>query len=121
MAVRVLPGAAAGWLGLYLLTYVWVVGGQDGEVAVWYVALVVGALLACVAATLGAAPSTTTGIALVLTVATALAGVITIGLLVLPAAIALAVALGRGAVAAATDPPPARAARERPSEPSRTS
>ena len=93
MAVRVLAGAAAGWLCLYLLLYLRVVAGQGGEVAPWYVVVVVLAVLVCFAAALCVAGVGTTATALVLTAAAAFAGLFTIGLLLVPAVVALAIAL----------------------------
>jgi hypothetical protein len=95
MTKRVLVGAAACWLSLYLLTYVYVLGTQDGDVARWYVGLGLLALVACVAAVAGVRPSATTSIALVLTAIATLAGLLSIGLLLLPAVLALTVALFR--------------------------
>ena len=98
MATRVLPGAAAGWLGLHLLVYLWVVRADHGDVAGWYVVLETSALLACVAAAGGVARARTAVAALVLTGLATLAGLLSIGLLLLPADLALAVALlGRAA------------------------
>ena len=93
MIKRVLTGAAAGWLSLYLLVYVSVIRTQDGHVAPWYIVLGLLALLACVAAAVGMAPSTTTAIALMLTAAATLAGLLSVGLLLAPAVVALTVAL----------------------------
>jgi hypothetical protein len=93
MTKRVLTGAAAGWLSLYLLAYAWVIRSQGGDVAPWYVVLGLLALLACIAAALGAAPSATTATALLLTAAATLAGLLSVGLLLVPAVIALTVAL----------------------------
>lgn len=89
----VLIGAAAGWLGAYVLAYVWVVRSQGGDVARWYVGLGVLAALACVAAAAGAAPSATTVTALVLTVLAMVAGLLSIGLVLAPAVMMLTVAL----------------------------
>ena len=92
---RVLTVAAAGWLSLYLLAYVLVVRSQGGDVARWYIVLGLLALLACAAAAVGVAPSTTTAIALALTAAASLAGLLSVGLLLVPAVLALTVALFR--------------------------
>ena len=93
MVKRVLAGSAAGWLSLYLLVYVWVIRSQDGDVALWYIVLGLLALLACVAAAVGAAPSTTIATATALTAAAMLAGLLSVGLLLVPAVVALTVAL----------------------------
>jgi hypothetical protein len=100
MTARVLVVSAAGWLSLYLLVYVGAVRAQGGEVAGWYVGLDVLAVVACAAAAAGRAPRGVTVAALVLTATAAATGLLSTGLLLVPAVLALALALTRPSGAA---------------------
>ena len=93
MTKRVLAGAAAGWVSLHLLLYVWIIRTQGGDVAGWYLVLAILASLACLAASAGLAPAATTTTALVLTALATFAGLLSIGLLLVPADVALAAAV----------------------------
>jgi hypothetical protein len=42
---RVLAAAATAWSVVYLVAYLWVIDGQDGAIAWWYVVLMVLAAL----------------------------------------------------------------------------
>ena len=71
----------------------WLIRTQDGDFARWSIGLGLLAVLACVAAAAGLVPSTTTAIALLLTASATFAGPVSIGLPLVPADVALAVAL----------------------------
>ena len=93
MTSRVLAGVAAAWLLLYLVVYVWVIRGEQGDTARWYVGLVLLAASAALVATAGVVPLATTTTALILTALATLVALLSIGLLLVPALVVLTVAL----------------------------
>jgi cytochrome bd-type quinol oxidase subunit 2 len=93
---RVLAAAAAAWSLLYLVAYLWVINGQDGAIAWWYVALLVLAALSLAVAAV-AAFSAWQRAALTVGFSTSalamLVGLLSIGTLLAPTVVATAIAL----------------------------
>lgn len=89
--------AAALWTALYLVAYLFIVRRDGNRIAWWYAALVFAAVaLTAAAATEGATRRAGKAllVALVVLVFSALMAVLTIGPLLLPAIIAVAIAIG---------------------------
>ncbi|MFL6098960.1 MAG: hypothetical protein ACJ71T_03285 [Actinomycetales bacterium] len=94
---RIYSLAAAAWAGFYVVLYVLTVRRQGNDPAWWYVTLVCAPLALSVAAGVeGATPRAGKAllVALVLFVFSALLGVASIGLLLVPSVVAAAVAAG---------------------------
>lgn len=90
---RVLTAAATVWCALYLVAYFGIIGGQDGTVAWWYVALIVLATLSTASATAGIAVRLALLVGLITSVIAASVALLSLGALLLPVVVAIAVAL----------------------------
>ncbi|WP_375424933.1 hypothetical protein [uncultured Friedmanniella sp.] len=110
MIPRVLATAAALWGVGFLLVYVAVVRGQGSQPAQWFLALTVLAVLAWAVAAVRQAPRVWLLLGLVLGACCTLAGLLSIGLLLVPALAAAALALALGRRPSAEPGPPLRAA-----------
>jgi hypothetical protein len=97
MTSRVLAMGASLWAAAYAVAYVLVIRSQDDSPAGWYLGLVVAASILLAAAGLGAAPRTAAAIGLGLLTVCALLGLLSIGVFLLPAVVAAAVAVTRAA------------------------
>jgi hypothetical protein len=95
MTSRLLAMGASLWAAAYAVAYVLVVRSQDDSPAWWYLGLVVAASILLAAAGLGAALRTAAVIGLALLTVCALLGLLSIGVFLLPAVIAAAVAVTR--------------------------
>lgn len=91
MVLRALTAAAALWVAGFLLLYGVIVSGQGGSPAWWFVALL-GLALALLLAVLGGATRGLLVMAGVLLAASVVAGLASIGLLLVPALLAVIVA-----------------------------
>ena len=94
---RIYAFAAAAWAAFYLILYVVIVHRQGDPVAWWYVALVGAPLVLTAAAGVDGATSRASRallVALLLLVFSALLGILSIGLLLVPAIVATAIAAG---------------------------
>jgi hypothetical protein len=94
---RIYAFAAAVWAALYLGAYLVIVSSEGNGVAWWYVALIFAAVALTVAAGIEGATSRASKallVALIVLGFAALMAVLTIGILLLPAIIATAIAAG---------------------------
>jgi hypothetical protein len=90
---RVLVAVATAWTAFYLIIYLGLISQQGGPIAAWYVGLlIVGAV--CLGAGIRSRLALVAG--LVIDVAAALPAALTIGVLLLPAIVAAAIAVVRG-------------------------
>jgi hypothetical protein len=90
---RVLAAAAAAWVVLYLVGYVRVIRFQQGEVAWWYVALVVISAISCAGAAAGLRIRALLAIGLTTSVAVTLLGLLSIGMFLAPCIVLLTIAV----------------------------
>ncbi|MGI8456586.1 MAG: hypothetical protein ACR2LI_00520 [Propionibacteriaceae bacterium] len=93
MAVRWLALLALLLTGGYALAYVVVVGSQHGSVAWWYLASLAVGAAALLVATAGRRSRAALGVAVVVLWLGVLVGVLSVGLLLLPAAVVAGIAL----------------------------
>jgi len=90
---RVLVAVATAWTAFYLVVYLALVTQQGGPIAVWYVGLLIAAVV-CLG--LGIRSRLALAIGLAIDVAAALPAALTIGLFLVPAIVAAGVAVLRG-------------------------
>jgi hypothetical protein len=93
MSPRVLAAAAAAWIVLYLVGYVRVIRFQQGEVASWYVALVVISAISCAVAAAGLRIRALLAIGLTTLVAATFLGLLSIGMFLAPCIVLLTIAV----------------------------
>jgi hypothetical protein len=88
---RVRAAAATAWSVVYLVAYLWVVDAQNGAIAWWYVVLMVFAALSFAVAGTWARAALTVGV--VISALARLVGLLSLGALLAPTVVAVAIAL----------------------------